>query len=78
MAICNEIQGFLLLPVQPSPGVVSSPRCLTGGFSEALPVTAVTSFPRRLVIATTVGKAGGNGSGASAAGRTFEREQAEG
>lgn len=48
------------------------------GFSEVLPVTVVTSFPRRLVIAITIGKLAGNSSRASVAGGASETQQAQG
>lgn len=46
------------------------------GFSEVIPVTVVTSFPRRLVITVVIGKLAGNGSRASEAERAPEVKQA--
>lgn len=56
VAICNAIQRFLLFLTQPPLVVVFSPCCLLEGFSEGIPVTAVTSFPRRPVVAITTGR----------------------
>lgn len=65
MATCNEIQSFPLFLIQPWSVMVFCPCCLMEGFSEVIPVTVVTSFPRRLVIAAAIGKLAGNASRAS-------------
>lgn len=70
VATCNEIQSFLLFLIQPSSGMVFSP-C----FSEVIPVTVVTSFPRRLVITVVIGKLVSNASRAPEAERAPEVKQ---
>lgn len=50
VATANEIQSFPLFLVHSLSEMVFSPCCLMESFREVIPVTAVTSFPRRLVV----------------------------
>ena len=75
VATCNEIQSFPLFLTQPWSVMLFSPRCLTEGFSEVIPVTVVPSFLCRLVITVVTGKSTGHVSRASGAEQAPEIKQ---